>query len=67
MSNHQTNYVIDYMRKNDLPMTVSVYCDLNWPGKKFEELEGEDRAEVEDLIAEGVLKVPTQLNDKYKN
>ena|SRR5215469_14567764 len=31
----------------------------------FEELEGEDRAEVEDLIAEGVLEVPTQLNCTY--
>jgi hypothetical protein len=39
--------------------------ELAW--ERFEELEGEDRVEVEDLIAEGTLKIPTKLNNKHKN
>ena len=51
------NYVLNWMKANNEPLTVDSYISFNWPGQTLEELEGEDRVEVEDLIADGELKV----------
>jgi hypothetical protein len=52
------NYVLAWLRKEQVPLTVENYCSLNW-GKAFNELEGENSVEVEDLIESGELKVVT--------
>jgi len=50
------NCVIDYMSKNNIPLTVSNYVSLAWCGDKtFADLEGEELADVEDLIDRGML------------
>jgi hypothetical protein len=51
------NYVLQWMRENRQPLTVDAYVSLNWGNKTFQELEGEDRVEVEDLVESGELKV----------
>jgi hypothetical protein len=52
------NYVLDYLSRQG-PVSVDDYVSLNWPGMTFQELEGEDRVEVEDLIESGDLKLET--------
>jgi hypothetical protein len=52
------NYVLNWMKENRRPLTVDAYVSLNWGNKTFQELEGEDRVEVEDLIESGELRAP---------
>ena len=52
------NYVLNWMKENRQPLTVDAYVSLNWGNKTFQELEGEDRVEVEDLIESGELRAP---------
>jgi hypothetical protein len=52
------NYSLEFLKTRGIP-TVDDYVQLNWPGMTFDQLEGEDRADVEDLIAEGELYVET--------
>jgi len=59
------NHVIAWMQERNLPMSVAAYVEVNWCGEKtFDELEGEDRAEVEDLIEEGILHLETSGSEK---
>jgi hypothetical protein len=51
------NYVLQWMKENRQPLTVDAYVSLNWGNKTFQELEGEDRAEVDDLLADGALRL----------
>jgi hypothetical protein len=58
------NTVVDYLAKLGRP-TVDEYVALNWCGDKtFEDLEGEELAEVLDLIEEGELACPTEMPTK---
>ncbi len=44
------NATLDYMMKNNLPLTVENFVELNWFGQKtLWQLEGEDRIEVRDF------------------
>jgi hypothetical protein len=48
---------LEYMIKNNLPLNVRTYVDLNWFGSKtVHDLEGEDRIEV-DEFREAVRKL----------
>jgi hypothetical protein len=45
------------MLDNHIPLTVKQYVALNWWGEKcVEDLEGEDWAEVKNLVIEGKLR-----------
>lgn len=60
------NYMIDYLAKLGRP-TVDEYVALNWCGDKtFEDLEGEELAEVLDLIEAGDLVCPTEMPTKLE-
>ena len=49
------NCALDWLIENELPLTVENYVGFNWCGLTFDDLEGEDRAEVERLVEEGLL------------
>ncbi len=41
---------LEYMMKNNLPLNVRTFVELNWFGSKtLRQLEGEDRIEVDDF------------------
>ena len=44
---------------NNQRVSVNEYVAVNWSGKTFADVEGEERVEVEDLIADGELYVET--------
>ena len=49
--------VLQYMIENHIPRTVKQYVALNWWGeKRVGDLEGEDWAEVANLVLEGKLR-----------
>jgi hypothetical protein len=50
------NPVVAYFIKNKIPLTVKNYVRCNWMGQKtVEDLEGEEVAEIEELLEEGQL------------
>jgi len=57
---HTVNPIVAYLVKNKIPLTVQNYVECNWMGEKtVEDLEGEEIAEIEELLEEGQL-VDTQ-------
>jgi hypothetical protein len=53
----ESDHVLQYMLDNHIPLTVKQYVALNWWGEKcVEDLEGEDWAEVKNLVIEGKLR-----------
>lgn len=53
--NASPNYALDYLIEHEIALTVENYVGFNWCGQTFDELEAEDRAEVERLVEQGLL------------
>lgn len=49
-----TDYVLEYMIRNGLLLSVSSYCRSNW-GRDYGQLDAENQAIVDDLVEEGKL------------
>ena len=57
MEDKESNVVLQYMIENHIPRTVRNYVALNWFGEEASEtLEGENWAEVKNLVIEGKLR-----------
>ncbi len=51
------DYVLEYMKKNDIPLTVKNYIEIAYLGDRtLADLEGEELVEVEDLVRDGELE-----------
>jgi hypothetical protein len=55
------NYTVEHMRANGLPMLLSTYLELAYMGDvgSLDEVGEEDRAEIDDLLADGTLRLET--------
>jgi hypothetical protein len=55
------NHVIEHMQSRSLPMLLSIYLELAYMGdvSRLDEVGPEDRAEIEELLADGTLRLET--------
>lgn len=59
------DYVIDFMIASGILLTVANYCEINYGSPlKLDDLLGEYRAEVSELVESGVL---VETESRHKN